>query len=145
MMSLSQELIIVCLIVGIGKASSLFGMYIRVMHWCSFNKNKILHLNTSMGTFIFVVLFCQRWKSPSLSDRDSFVLNGKDSRHFLSHSYSLLYSLHPSDIQKLIQKWEHDLGEQFIEDDWHEAIVSAKTTEKPNISYSIDPTWHHAS
>ena len=39
---------------------------------------------------------------PSLSDIDSFLLNQKDTRHFLSHSYSLLYSLDPSDIKKVI-------------------------------------------
>lgn len=66
--------------------------------------------------------------TPSASDIDLFVLNRKEARHFLSHSYSLLYSLDTSDIRKVIQKWERDLGGEFIEDDWHEAIVSAKTT-----------------
>ena len=66
--------------------------------------------------------------TPSASDIDLFVLNRKETRHFLSHSYSLLYSLDTSDIRKVIQKWERDLGGGFIEDDWHEAIISAKTT-----------------
>lgn len=40
----------------------------------------------------------------------------------------MLYSLNPSDIRKVIQKWEHDLDGKFIEDDWRETIVSAKNT-----------------
>ncbi len=66
--------------------------------------------------------------TPISSDIDLFLLNRKDTRHFLSHSYLLFYSIDPSDISKVIQKWEHDLGGQYIEDDWHEAIASAKTT-----------------
>lgn len=66
--------------------------------------------------------------TPAPSDIDLFILNRKYTRHFLSHACALLHSLDRLDIREVTQKWERDLGEQFIEDDWHEAIISAKTT-----------------
>ena len=60
-------------------ASEHFYGYVQL---CSFILSKVKNLHT--GT-------------PSLSDIDLFVLNRKDTRHFLSHSYSLLYSLDPLD------------------------------------------------
>lgn len=83
------------------------------------------------GIFNFIVLSMVNnfhTGTPFLSDIDLFLLIQEDTRHFLSHSYSLFCSLDPFDIRKVIQKWEHDLGGVFIEDDWHEVIVSAKST-----------------
>lgn len=87
----------------------------------------------------------QTGTAPS-SNIDLFMINRKDTRHFLSHSYSKLYPLDPTDIRNVIQKWAHDFDEHFIEDDWVEAIPLLKTclpaTEcgRPNIRFYIDLT-----
>ena len=81
-----------------------------------------------LRSFILSKMKILQTDTPSLSDIDLFLLNRKDSGHFLSRSYSMLYSLDSSDIRNVLQKWENDLDGQFIEDDWHEAIASVKNT-----------------
>lgn len=92
-----QELIIVCLIVGIRKASGLFGMYTRVIHWCpfnNFNKNTTSHLNTygyfQLCSFILSKLKNLHTGTPSLSDIDLFILNRKDKTFYIPFLFAAL-------------------------------------------------------
>lgn len=80
-------------------ASEHFYIYLQVCHFI-LSKVNILPTNTPLSREI-----------------ESFLLNQKDTRRFLSRSYSLFYSTDPTDISKIIQKWEKDLNMQYIEND----------------------------
>lgn len=79
-----------------------------------------------LGTSQSAILSTQKYFFPPyttpLSDIDLPILKGRDLKHFFSHSYSLFCFIDPSDICKIIQKWEGDLGGKYIEDDSEEAI-----------------------
>lgn len=78
---------------------------------CTFMLSKVKNLQTD---------------TTPIGNIDLYMINQKDTRHSLSYSYSVLYSLDPTDVGNVIRKWECDLDEQFIDDDWLEAIASVK-------------------
>ena len=57
-----------------------------------------------------------------LDDPETFLLNRKSLKHFISAFYSLLLSFDTYELPNTSRKWESDLGTEFIEDDWKEAI-----------------------
>ena len=59
------------------------------------------------------------------SKTEQFLHNRNKVSHFISSFYSLLYSL-DSQVIPSLRKWERDLNNVFIEDDWQEAIDSIK-------------------
>src|SRR4029434_11228886 len=69
-----------------------------------------------------------------LDDPKTFLLNRKSLKHFISAFYSLLLSFDTYELPNISRKWESDLGTEFIEDDWKEAIDvirSASTCNRP--------------
>ena len=57
-----------------------------------------------------------------LDDPETFLLNRKSLKQLISAFYSLLLSFDTYELPNISRKWEGDLGTEFIEDDWKEAI-----------------------
>ena len=62
---------------------------------------------------------------PLYSKTEKFLCNCSKVSHFISSFYSLLYSLDSQELPS-IRKWERDCNNEYIEDDWQEAIDSIK-------------------
>src|SRR4029434_9339764 len=67
-----------------------------------------------------------------LDDPETFLLNRKSLKHFISAFYSLLLSFDTYELPNISCKWESDLGTEFIEDDWKEAIDVIKSASTCN-------------
>lgn len=65
--------------------------------------------------------------TPKLSAPESFLTNCKNSTHFISSFYYLLHDICPTNLSNVQCKWERDLDNEYIEDDWQEALSCIKT------------------
>lgn len=60
--------------------------------------------------------------TPKLSAPESFLINCKKSSHFISSFYNLLHDICPTSLFDFKRKWERDLDNEYIEDNWQEAL-----------------------
>lgn len=63
---------------------------------------------------------------------ENFLLNRKDLKGFISGFYYLLLSCSTYELPNISKKWEGDLGTEFIEDDWQEAIAAIRSAATSN-------------
>lgn len=65
---------------------------------------------------------------PRLCDLDCFLIKLQGTQHLISKVYSLLYSMDPGSIDHIRRIWEKDLCNEYIDDDWVEAVDSIRKT-----------------
>uniref|UniRef100_A0A8P4KRJ8 Reverse transcriptase domain-containing protein n=1 Tax=Dicentrarchus labrax TaxID=13489 RepID=A0A8P4KRJ8_DICLA len=68
----------------------------------------------------------------SYSDAERFLLERKNRKHFIASFYSLLGSSVSYHIPDISHKWEKDLNNEYIEDDWHATIRLIRSTSTCN-------------
>uniref|UniRef100_A0AAY4BML7 Reverse transcriptase domain-containing protein n=3 Tax=Denticeps clupeoides TaxID=299321 RepID=A0AAY4BML7_9TELE len=59
---------------------------------------------------------------------ESLFLNTTNAAHFISKFYSFLYANDSGLVSTVARKWEEDLGNVYIDDDWQEAMKSVRYT-----------------
>lgn len=63
---------------------------------------------------------------------ETFLLNRKILKHFISGFYSIIFSCGTYELSNISRKWEGDLESEFIEDDWREAISVIRSASTCN-------------
>lgn len=68
----------------------------------------------------------------SYSEVEIFLLKGKNRKHFIAAFYSLLGSSVTYHLPDFSHRWEKDLNNEYIEDDWLSAICLIWSTSTCN-------------
>lgn len=92
----------------------------------SSNNNLICQRNTSFG-YLQIRHFINAQTLPledvpKYSTRETFLMDRKSTSHLIPSFYLLLHSFTSDNMYNVIRKWEKDLDNEYIEDDWHEAF-----------------------
>lgn len=68
----------------------------------------------------------------SYSEVESFLLKRKHRKHFIAALYSLLGSSVTHHLPDISHRWEKDLNNEYIEDDWQASICLIRSTSTCN-------------